>query len=118
MALIVLLPDMPDWVRIGLVGLVAVLMLFSFVKYMIIFLHLRREFPKREEPPDPKADSCGRLIRPRIFKEDSDRSDTAPAWIQAGIWFSRLLRKDGNWYALFPLQKRPAVVFITRDGGG
>ena len=55
MALIVLLPDMPDWVRIGLVGLVAVLMLFSFVKYMIIFLHLRREFPKREEPAGPKS---------------------------------------------------------------
>ena len=55
MALIVLLPDMPDWIRIGLVGLVAVLMLFSFVKYMIIFLHLRREFPKREEPAGPKS---------------------------------------------------------------
>ncbi len=55
MALIVLLPDMPDWVRIGLVGLVAVLMLFSFVKYMIIFLHLRREIPKQEEPAGPKS---------------------------------------------------------------
>ncbi len=68
MALIVLLPDMPDWVRIGLVGLVAVLMLFSFVKYMIIFLHLRREFPNGKNRPDPKADSCGRLIRPRILR--------------------------------------------------
>ena len=55
MALIVLLPDMPDWVRIGLlVGLVAVLMLFSFVKYMIIFFApASGEFPKREEPAGP-----------------------------------------------------------------
>ena len=55
MALIVLLPDMPDWVRIGLVCLVAALMLFSFIKYMIIFLHLRRELPPKERPASPKT---------------------------------------------------------------
>lgn len=55
MALIVLLPDMPDWVRIGLVCLVAALMLFSFIKYMIIFLHLRRELPSKERPASPKT---------------------------------------------------------------
>ena len=52
MALIVLLPDMPDWVRIGLVVLVAALMLFSFIKYMMMFLHLRRDLPAKDSPAD------------------------------------------------------------------
>ncbi len=52
MALIVLLPNMPDWVRIGLVILVAALMLFAFVKYMMMFLHLRRDLPQKDSPAD------------------------------------------------------------------
>ena len=52
MALIVLLPDMPNWVRIGLVVLVAALMLFSFIKYMMMFLHLRRDLPAKDNAAD------------------------------------------------------------------
>lgn len=52
MALIVLLPDMPNWVRIGLVVLVAALMLFAFIKYMMMFLHLRRDLPAKDNAAD------------------------------------------------------------------
>ena len=52
MALIVLLPDMPDWVRSGLVVPVAAWMLFSFIKYMMMFLHLRRDLPAKDSPAD------------------------------------------------------------------
>lgn len=52
MALIVLLPDMPNWVRIGLVVLVAALMLFSFIKYMMMFLHIRRDLPAKDGAAD------------------------------------------------------------------
>lgn len=52
MALIVLLPDMPDWVRIGLVVLVAALMLFSFIKYMMMFLHIRQDLPAKDGAAD------------------------------------------------------------------
>ena len=45
MALIVLLPDMPGWVRVALVGLVCLLMLFSFFNYMRVFLRIKKTMP-------------------------------------------------------------------------
>ena len=49
MALIVLLPDMTDWVRVALVALVCLLMLFSFFNYMKVFLHIKKTMPEEQE---------------------------------------------------------------------
>lgn len=44
MAAIVLIPQMPNGVRLCLIGLVAVLMLFAFFKYMSVFFKVRRTY--------------------------------------------------------------------------
>lgn len=49
MAAIVLFPDMPGWLLIGLVVLVALVMLFAFLGYLKTFLGARRELPAKDE---------------------------------------------------------------------
>lgn len=56
MALILFIP-MPQWLFIGLITLVAVLMLFAFYNYVRVFLTLRRELPSshsHEEDASPQ----------------------------------------------------------------
>ena len=47
MALIVLLPDMADWVRLLLLALVAVWMLFAFFNYMRVYLGITKTLPPK-----------------------------------------------------------------------
>ena len=49
MAVIVLIPQMPDWVRLCLIALVAVLMLFAFFNYMSVFFKVRRTYLSGED---------------------------------------------------------------------
>ncbi len=44
-AAIVLWKDMPHWLVVALVALVAVLMLFAFVRYLQLFLTIRKDVP-------------------------------------------------------------------------
>ncbi len=51
-ALIVIWDSMPHWLLLSLVILVALLMLFAFVRYLLVFLKLRKDFaaaPKGNE---------------------------------------------------------------------
>lgn len=57
MALIVMLPNMPEWVRIILLGIVALLMLFAFFNYMRIFLGIKKELPPKSASAKSAADS-------------------------------------------------------------
>ncbi len=45
MAVIVLLPDMPGWVRALLVGVVILLMLFAFFNYLCMFIGIKKTMP-------------------------------------------------------------------------
>lgn len=49
MAAIVLIPEMPDWVMMGLVVLVSAFMIFTFGGYLRTFLGARRALPPKEE---------------------------------------------------------------------
>ncbi len=46
-AAIVLWKDMPHWLVVALVALVAALMLFAFVRYLQLFLSIRKDVPSR-----------------------------------------------------------------------
>lgn len=49
MLVIALWPDMPEWLLITLIALVAVTMLFSFFMYMSVYFKLRREKSTKKE---------------------------------------------------------------------
>ena len=70
MAFIVLLPDMPGWVRVALVALVCLLMLFSFFSYIRVFLRIKRTLPAAAESEE---------TAPAAADDSADMSDTRSA---------------------------------------
>lgn len=47
-AAIVLWKDMPHWLVVALIAFVGALMLFAFLRYLQLFLHIRKEIPSAE----------------------------------------------------------------------
>lgn len=48
-AAIVLWKDMPHWLVVALIVLVGILMLFAFLRYLQLFLRIRKDIPSNEE---------------------------------------------------------------------
>lgn len=59
MALIVLLPNMEEWVRVLLLAIVALLMLFSFFNYMRLYLGIKKTLPPKDKASGDSQNAGG-----------------------------------------------------------